>query len=522
MGDARQNLPGSRVIAVAVPGPSAGPQQWPTALPVVGALPLLGLLVAMITLRCWVAAHMDFETDEAYYWLWSRQLALSYFDHPPMVAYLIRLGTWLFGDTLFGVRCMAIMAMIAASVLLYALAVVLFSDRRIGFLSVLWFNVTPHTAFFSVIMYPDTPAILFWVLSCLALALVWRSGRGEWWYLVGIALGLLMLSKYTGVFLLFGIVAWLLVSRDMRFWLKRREPYLALLIALLLFSPVLVWNAEHGWVSFAKQFGRALETSADGGLANLGAFVGIQAAFVSPLIFAFIIAGVAVAAGRGWQRQQANWLLLALTAAPTLLYFFIHALSAEVLAQWPSAVYPTGIIAAVAAFAPGAKNHGHRLVTRYGFAAAPWLGLIFTLAMFAQMTIRPVSTTAARDPLSRFVGWAELASKAQAVAAANHAGYIATDDYGTNATLAFYLRDMPVFQTSEAIRYVFLPPLDQALLARTPGIYVATPPFDEVAQLQKHFDSVKYVATIWRTHDGDPIKSYRVYQLNGYRGGLPF
>ena len=519
MGDIRQKLPASRAIAVAA---TAAPRQRPAASPLVGALPLLVLLAVMVALRCAVAAHMDFETDEAYYWLWSRQLAMSYFDHPPMVAYLIKLGTWLFGDTLFGVRCMAIAAMTAASALLYALAAVLFGERRSGLLSVLWFNVTPHTAFFSIIMYPDTPAILFWVLACLALALIWRSGRGEWWYLVGIAIGLLMLSKYTGMFLLFGILAWLLTSHEMRRWLKRREPYLALLIASLLFSPVLIWNAEHGWVSLAKQFGRALESSAAGGVANMAAFVGIQAVFVSPLIFAFIIAGLAVAAWRGWRAQQANWLLLALTAAPTLLYFLAHALSAEVLAQWPSAAYPTGIIAAVAAFAPGAKNREHLAVTRYGFAAAPWLGLLFTLAMLAQMTIRPLPVTAARDPLSRFAGWAELASQAQAVAAANHAGYIATDDYGTNATLAFYLHDIPVFQTSEAIRYAFLPPLDQAMLAGTPGIYLATPPFDDVAQLRKHFASVEFAATIWRTRDGDPIESYRVYTLNGYRGGLPF
>ena len=111
--------------------------------------------------------------------------------------------------------------------------------------------------------------------------------------MLGIAAGLLLLSKYTGVFLLFGIVAWLLASAEMRVWLKRREPYLAALIALILFSPVILWNAEHRWISFIKQFGRAFETS-EGGLANMGAFIGTQAAFVSLLIFAFIVAGLAV------------------------------------------------------------------------------------------------------------------------------------------------------------------------------------------------------------------------------------
>ena len=516
MTETRQALPRRPASAVATQVP------WPVAGWRVDALPLLVLVLAMVALRCWVASHMDFETDEAYYWLWSRQLAASYFDHPPMIAYLIRLGTWLFGDTILGVRSMAIVAMIAASALIYALALILFRERRFALLSVLWFNMMPHTAFFSIIMYPDTPAIVFWLLSCVALAMVWRSGRGAWWYLVGIATGLLLLSKYTGVFLVFGIVAWLLASAKMRFWFKRGEPYIAGLMALLIFSPVIWWNAEHDWASFAKQFGRALESSPDGGLANMGAFVGIQAAFVSPLIFAFIIAGVAVAIWRGWRRQEANWLLLALTAAPTLLYFLVHALSAEVLPQWPSGAYSTGIVAAVAAFAPAVHKLNDRAVTRYGFAAAPWVGLVFTLTMLAQMTIRPVPIAAAHDPLSRFVGWAELAAETRAVAKAQDAGYIATNDYGTDATLAFYLRDIPVFQTSEAIRYIFLPPVDQALLTRTAGIYVTELPSEDLARLQAHFDSVELIGTIWRSRDGDPIEPYRVYALKGYRGGVPF
>jgi 4-amino-4-deoxy-L-arabinose transferase-like glycosyltransferase len=488
----------------------------------VTSLPLAAVVLALVTLRCWVAAHMDFETDEAYYWLWSRSLAASYYDHPPMVAYLIRFGTALFGDSILGIRSMAILVMIGASGLLYFLAAVLFGDRRIGLISAFWFNMTPHTAFFSVVMFPDTPAILFWVLTCVAAALLWRTGRGEWWYLLGLAAGLLLLSKYTGVFLLFGIAAWLVVSKEMRFWLKRREPYLAALIVLILFSPVVWWNAKHGWVSFIKQFGHAFEMSADGGVAKLAGFLGIQAAFVSPLIFAFIIAGVGVATWRGLLRQEANWLLLAFAAAPMLVYFAFHALFAEVLAQWPSAAYPTGIVAAVAAFAAPASGRNRGSVVRYGFGAAPWLALAFTLTLFAQMTVRPVSIPVLHDPLSRFFGWARLSSDADAIIRERQAGYIATNEHSIGATLRFYLRDATVFQTSEPIRYEFMPPLDQALLRRTTGMYLAAPPDDDLTRLQTHFDSVELISTIWRSRNGDPIEPYRVYELKGYRGGLPF
>ena len=496
---------------------------WAAALAPTASAPLLMILLVVLALRCWVAGRMDLEVDEPYYWLWSRHLAASYYDHPPMIAYWVRLGTWIFGDTLIGVRSMAALAMLLASGLLYALALILFGERRIGLLAVLWFNMTPHATIFSVIMSIDTPALLFWLLSCVGLALIWRSGRGEWWYLVGAATGCLLLSKYTGAFLVVGVVLWLLASDEMRHWLKRREPYIGGLIALIIFSPVIQWNAQHGWASFIKQFGRALNTSPQGGLLNVGMFVGGQAAFASPLIFAFAVAGIAVAGLRGLRRQQANWLLLVLTSAPVLLYFFIHAFSAEVLTQWPSAAYPTAILAGVAAFAMRSDEAARHPVIRYSFDAAPWLGFVITTMMCLQMMIAPVPVSAARDPFSRFSGYAELAAETGAVAEAQQALFIATNNYGTDAMLAFYLRNIPVFQTSEAIRYISLPPIDQTLLTRANGIYVAGPdPGDDLPALREHFDTVEFISTIWRTRNGDPIEPYRIYRLQGYHGGLPF
>jgi len=492
--------------------------RWPTTYRLAATLTIV---LAMVAARCWVAVHSDFETDEPYYWLWSHGLAWGYFDHPPMIAYFIRLGTLFFGDTIIGIRSMAILAIAAASALVYILTLILFDDRRLGVLALLWFSVMPHTAFFSIITFPDTPAILFWTLSCVGLAMVWRSGRGEWWYLVGVATGLLLLSKYTGVFLMCGIAAWLVLAVEMRPWLKRREPYIAGMIALALFCPVIVWNAQHGWVSFIKQFGRALDHSSVGGLDNMAAFVGIQAAFVSPLIFVFIIAGLAVAVARGLRRQEANWLLLALTSAPILLYFLLHAFSAEVLPQWPSAAYAAGVVAAIAAFAAPKDNVETRSFVRNCFNAAPWVGLVFTLILLTQMTIRPVPIAAANDPLSRFVGWADLSAKTRVVAEAQQADYIVTNEQGLDGALAFYLRDIAVFQASESIRYESLPPVDQTLLRRTTGIYISAAPVRDLAMLKSHYDSVELVSTTWRRCGDDPIEPYYIYRLKGYRGGLP-
>jgi hypothetical protein len=138
------------------------------------------------------------------------------------------------------------------------------------------------------------------------------------------------------------------------------------------------------------------------------------------------------------------------------------------------------------------------------------------------MSFWPAPISAAQDPLDIFDGWAQWAADTRAVASAHDAGYIASADYDTNAELAFYLRGMPVFQASEKIRYEFLPPIDQSLLARSTGIYVASEPSEDLSELQKHFETVEPIATVWRTRRGDPIKAYRIYALKGYRGGVPY
>ncbi len=486
-------------------------------------LPCIVFLVLLLTgLRCWVAGYMDFETDEPYYWVWSQHPALSFYDHPPMVAVFIRAGTALFGHYAFALRSMALLAMLLTSLLVYQMALVLFDDRRIAATSMLWFAVMPHTAFFSIISFPDTPALLFWTLGCYALAKLWRSGDGRWWYLAGLALGLTMLSKYTGLFLAGSAGAWVLISPQMRRWLRRPEPYLAFLIALVVFSPVLWWNAGHGWVSFAKQFGRVLDHVPEAGLINAGHFLGVQAAFVSPLIFLFALAGTGIALWRGLRNRQANWLFLGLASGLMLIFFVIHALTDKVLAQWPSAAYPTAIVAAVAAFLP-LVDDTRRGWLRWGFAAAPWLGLVMSVGMCLQMAGALVPVSAAKEPFANFIGWQSLAQDSYKAMQAEHAGYIATSEYGVDATLLYYLpAGTPVFQASEPARYTNLPPIDQAMLASSTGLFLTSANNDKVEEIRPHFASVELIDTIERNRRGDPIETFHVYRLTGYRGGVPY
>ena len=131
---------------------------------------LAAAAVILVFLRFVLAATADLAEDEAYYWLWSKHLAAGYYDHPPMVAYWIRAGTSIFGQTEFGVRFAGLLSAIAGSYLLYRASLSLFRDRTAAWLCVIWMNATLLCNAAAIVATPDTPLAFFTTLTLFALA----------------------------------------------------------------------------------------------------------------------------------------------------------------------------------------------------------------------------------------------------------------------------------------------------------------------------------------------------------------
>src|SRR5690606_20800118 len=140
----------------------------------------------------------------------------------------------------------------------YGIGRVLF-NARIAWLGALWTNLTPLLGIAGFMATPDGPSVLFWTLTVLAYALVIRTERGAWWLLVGLLAGLGVMSKYTNLFLGAGLVLSLLLDPRLRRWFASPWLYAGGAIALVVFLPVVVWNAQHDWISFRFQFGRVGE-----------------------------------------------------------------------------------------------------------------------------------------------------------------------------------------------------------------------------------------------------------------------
>ena len=190
--------------------------------------------------------------DEAYYWQYAQHMDLSFYDHPPMVAWLIWLGTAVLGDSEAGVRAGAFVCSLVALGFLYAYARNLY-DKSTALRTVLLFSVLPLGFMSGFLMTPDAPLAATWIATLYFMERALVAGQRSAWLGMGVAFGLGLLSKYTLALLGLAALFYVLIDPIARRWLKLPHSYLAAILALLVFSPVLIWNCQHDWTSFMFQ-----------------------------------------------------------------------------------------------------------------------------------------------------------------------------------------------------------------------------------------------------------------------------
>jgi len=430
----------------------------------------LALVVLLIVIRGVVAAMLPLSADEAYYWLWSKHLAAGYLDHPPMIAWLIRAGTMLFGNTPLGVRAAGIVLSLPASWFVWRAAAAVLKDEDRAALAVLFFNLTLMVSVELLAATPDMPSVVTAAAFVYCLARLQVSGKGAWWIGAGVAAGLGLLSKFSMLFLGAGALVWLLVDRDARRWLLTPWPWAGAILAIAIFAPNLEWQSQHHWETFIFQFVRV--STGHFTLRFLGEFIAAQFGLATPLIFALMGIGL-------WRatRLSSDRLLLALLAWVGLCYFLEHSLHDRVQGNWPCFLYPVLAILAADAFAAPASSSeavGHKKSgwwRKVSMIAAP-LAAVFVLAAYAQALYAPLNLR--KDPVARVLGrdFAPIGEVAGALVKAHLAGAVLTTDYETTAWMRFNQPGIPVIQVNELERYPDAPAAPPALL-QGPLVYLA-------------------------------------------------
>jgi hypothetical protein len=285
----------------------------------------LTILAGFLVARLAFAFSVGLGIDESYTIAISRRLGLSYFDHPPLHLWIAHFTALAVGENAVA-RVPFVALFFATGWICYRLTSGLF-DPQAGLIALFALNVTPF--FFASAgswVVPDGPLLFGLALAAFAAARLFfdqpLDDASAWrlWLVVGGGLGLAGLSKYSAVLTAGGLLAFVLMSPDQRRWLKHPAPYAAAIIALAMITPVIVWNAQHGWASFEFQGGRGVPA---GGLrpAQLMIMVLGQIAFLSPWIFVPLVAALANAfRQRGDERRL---FLLCLSLPPIALFTLI-------------------------------------------------------------------------------------------------------------------------------------------------------------------------------------------------------
>jgi len=471
-------------------------------------LRLVALAAGLTALRLAGAAWLHLTEDEAYYRLWAQHLAFGYFDHPPMIAWWIRLGTQVCGDTALGVRLLPVLASGLNTWLIGDLARRLGLGDRAALRAALWYNATLTVGLGGLLALPDSPASLFWTLTLWCLARAWARERIAWWLGAGVAAGLGVLSKYSALFLAPGVLLWLAFAPGGLARLRRPGPWLAAVAAAATFAVNVVWNAQNGWLTFSKQFGRI----AAEGLTPAHAleFLATQFGLLTPLVAVF--AGIGVA--RAWRRRRepgAPQLLLPVaTAAPFALYLLAHSLHDRVQGHWPAPLFGALAICAAAAAPEGPSAAARRL--RW---LTPALGFAIAAAAVLIAALPAPTPLGSRDPTLAIRGWPQFAGDVERLRRQTGAAWVGTESYGVYAQLAGERAvTTPLLQLIERDRYRGAEDDLVPDFART-GLVVDIDRRMKGAELDRCFRSVVPIAELPRAGGLGHNQRYAAYLVSG-------
>jgi 4-amino-4-deoxy-L-arabinose transferase-like glycosyltransferase len=492
---------------------------------------VLVILAGTTILRLALGTFVPLFPDEAYYWDWSRTLQPGYFDHPPVIALLVRAGTALFGHTPLGVRFFPILAGTGAAAGLAFAARALDGDEAAR-TATLVFACLPLAAAGFVLATPDAPMLcaVAWALYAVIRALQSRVASRDalrWWSLAGLCIGVAMASKFTAVLVPVAIAVACVIHPRLQNRYGEKGPYLAVAIAALVLAPVLWWNARHDWVSFQFQLGHGLGAPKGGAVGALNReleLVGGQIGLVSPILFFFIVRALRRAIT---PTPDGLRLVLAVVAASCLAFFVYSATRRSVEANWPALAWLPAII--LLATEPPMPWREDRWLNRGLVLGAALSAVVCVHALFPILPL-----PAPRDQVAKAFGWDAVGAaidrrSAWLTSRASFGGtlYVAAERYQDAALLAFHVSGHPrVFSLNLSGRpnqYDLWRSFPERASAGSTLLLVLDDESQEPKEIRKlsccfHIDQGESVALMRR---GQLITRKRLWLLSAWNGEWP-
>lgn len=477
------------------------------------------LIVVSTALRLLWAAVLGAGNDEAYHYLYAVHPDLSYFDHPPMIMVIEQFGRLLIGGVdLFSHRLGFVLLFAGSTWVLFKWTARWYGERS-GFYAALALNVTAYyTAAAGAFVLPDGPFLFFALLTLWGLseALVGQPGKLWPWVWVGLAWGGALLSKYHAALLPAGTLLYVLITPTVRRCLLSPGPYLAVGIGFIAFAPVVIWNAENGWASFAFQGNRALgmQFRPESVLMTVGG----QALYLFPWIW---LALLAVLVGQIRAGKQAGLERLASCLALVPLGFFLAVSCVRMnLPHW-----------SLIGFIPLFPALGHRWSelmgtkpwqTRRRLIAGSVVTVLAAVVIVAQAQLGIVKVD--KDPTLETSGWTSVAKELDKRGLLNEPGtFLFTDHWYESGQLAFAVRNRcPVLcYNTDARGFAYWTSPEDWVGHDGLFVCVGERPYDPAAY-GRYFTSIEMAAEFPMTRNGDEVRRVRVYRCVSQVQPFPF
>lgn len=458
---------------------------------------------------------MGLMPQDAYYYLYGQNLSWSYFDHPGMIGYLLRLTSEILGQSVFVIKLTDFLVTSSSLYFFYVLARHMLPIYKAKQALVLLVS----TLFISIISFnstPDVPLILFWTLSVLALYKAIFENKKGYWILAGIAMGLAFNSKYTSLFLQIGLIGFLAFSNRYRKLFGSPWLYACLILSVVLTAPVFYWNYEHEFASFLFQSSNRTDSISEFKLTPKYFFgaIGHQLFLLLPILFAVFITFTFKYVKRFFAKFKLpgdRQLFLLAFFIPTFLGFFALTPIYWVKLNWMMPSYITGVILAIAFF--------NQKLFRYQLIISAIFHLLIAIEVLYYIV--PIKSD------DTWVGWEELSVAIDEIQDRYPDTFIFSDDnYKTSAALNFY-QDEKVYAQNiigrSALHFDYLGD-DLEILNGKNALFIDSDKriknegkktdFDPL--LQSYFSEIKELEPIIIRRNGTMVRKFWVFYCQNY------
>ncbi len=477
------------------------------------ALILLAFLLLLTLYRGVVLATSPFTLygDEAYYFTWSRDLAFGYYSKPPVIAWLIRLTTSIFGESEFAVRLSALLIYPLTAVGIYLTGAQLFG-RRAGLIAAIAFLTIPAVWLSSLVISTDVPLLLFWSWGLYLFKKALDTDRMQFWVLLGIVCGLGLLSKYTMVFFILSALIYIALTPAKRNLLISPRLGLFLLIAFALFSTNLLWNYQYGFISFVHTAEISHLNERWLHPEKLAEFLSGQFGFFGPILMGVFLY---LAARTRPMLNDERYRLLLSFALPLLLAIVLLSFLSRAFTNWAAPAY----VAAVLLVTGHLWLRQRRVLLTIGILLNVLLGVAF-YNFHAIAQAAGIELTRKTDPYFRIMGWRELGAQIQPILLAHPDASLLADHRFVLAELLYYISPHPehpgYWNPGGIIRDHYA--LTADIKERLGENFIFVTNQETTESLKAHFASTQEIAQIRIPILSDVVLQYRVFYLRDFKG----